>query len=455
MEGIKVEILQVGIKDIAKRIRNKEISPVEIVEALLNQLDKENKKYNAFITVDSEKARREAKRLEKEIMDQKVRSPLHGVPISIKDNIHVKGVRLTNGSIVEELIPNKDAPIVQHLRANGAIIIGKTNMDEFANNIVGRNQNFGTIKNPIHSDHVAGGSSGGSAVSVATHLSYGSIGTDTSGSVRIPASCCGVTGLKPTNGIISMEGITPLSWSLDVAGVFAKNCVDAALLFQSMTPGSTNSFLEVDSPNQNDNFINGLRIGVFKNYFISEDEAVKQAMKQVVDQLENNGAILKELEIDHVEQFMEHHIPLASTEAYYYFSQMMEDTDPSLYAESNYHFFETGKNTTTKRYLEARQFRDKLMYTFREQFANVDVIITPTLPILPPTLEEFQGDWEHLLGKMIKFTGPISMSGLPALSIPLSMSENRLSIGVQLIGDLFQENKILSIGDWLMKSGEV
>src|SRR5690625_303204 len=213
-------LLNLTIANLSTLIKERAVSPLEITKNILNEVEKQNKINNTFITVRYEDALIEAKAAEDAIIQGKYQGVLHGIPLSLKDNISVQNTTCTSGTnLYKNRISYKDAFIVEQLRASGAIILGKTNLDEFANHVVGKNETYGTIKNPINTNHTSGGSSGGSAAAVASNLSYASIGTDTSGSVRIPAACCDVVGLKPSYNLIPTSGVEPLSWSLDHLGV--------------------------------------------------------------------------------------------------------------------------------------------------------------------------------------------------------------------------------------------
>src|SRR5690625_2803855 len=247
------------VSTLSKYIKNKSISPVELTESILGRINKYNKEYKSFISVTDELAIRQAKQSEKEIMKGIYKGKLHGIPMSIKDNIDVKGIISTKGApATKTRKSSRDASIVNKLKANGAVIVGKTNMDEYANHITGINSTYGTIKNPLDQKHIVGGSSGGSASAVAAHLSYYSIGTDTAGSVRIPASCCGVYGLKPTYNLIPTMGIHPLSWSLDHVGIIAKSNSDTFYINDVLSPG-------IGMPQRETELKKNITVGILSN----------------------------------------------------------------------------------------------------------------------------------------------------------------------------------------------
>ncbi len=439
-------LLNMDIKSLSKLIKEKDVSPVELTQSLLKRIKKYNNEYHAYITINEEQAMKEARDAEKDIMDGLYKGPLHGIPISIKDNIHVKNIRTTNGSRLNaNYVSIEDASLVRQLRSQGAIVLGKTNMDEFANNVIGVNNNYGTIKNPMKHNYTVGGSSGGSAVSVAANFACGSIGTDTSGSIRIPASCCGVFGLKPTYDLLPTEGITPLSPSLDHAGILAKSCEDLSLLFHSLIPGNKNYNGYVSKSIQN------MKIGILVDYDKDNNEEVEQTLNNAIKLLGANGAEIVNIETNFLDDFMNTHLTICSTEAYYYHKQFLADFE-GLYEESNATFLEKGKDISKSQYIESLRIKKVIDKSFQDMFLNLDMIITPTLPILPPTLESFKESWETILSQIIKYTGPINMGGLPALSIPYGKSVQGLPIGVQLITDKYNEDLLLSVGNWLINN---
>ena len=440
------DMLTMEITSLAKLIKEKKLSPVELTTYVLERIQKHDDEYHSFITVREEQALNEAKYAEKNIASGLYKGPLHGIPISIKDNIAVKNTRLTNGSIVNaDYISPQDASLVGQLRSRGAIIMGKTNMDEFANNIIGINKHYGTIKHPMKENYTVGGSSGGSAVSVAKNFVYASIGTDTAGSVRIPASCTGLYGLKPTYNLIPTEGITPLALSVDHAGILAKSNDDLSTMFHSIIPGS-----QTDTKDTKD-VIQRLKIGILRDYAEKNDEEVQQAMNEVLATLQSHGAEIKNIETPFLEKFMETHLTICSVEAYYYHQQLLEENE-DLYEKANIDVFSAGKYIPQSKYIEALRTKREIENAYQRILSEVDVLITPTLPILPPTLDSYNEDWATTLSKMIKYTGPFNMGGLPAISIPYAKSEQGLPIGIQVIADKYQESLLLSISNWLMSN---
>lgn len=445
-------ISELSILQIASLIKEKDISPVEITKNLLDKIEKVNKTNNAFITICKETALREAKVAENEIMNGNYKGPLHGVPLSIKDNISVKDTRCTSGSLInQDYISENDAPVIKHLRSNGAIIIGKTNLDEFANDVTGKNKTYGIIKNPINDNHSAGGSSGGSAVSVASNLSYGSIGTDTSGSVRIPAACCGIVGLKPSYNLIPTLGVKPLSWSLDHVGILAKDCKDLYELFHSTVPGFKQA-----SPNfERSTNLNHLTVGIPESYFFeSLETSVEAKIREIVNIFKIHGAKIKHIKTPDLQKGLEAQETIIMAEsAYNHKFNLVQNKE--YYNENNYSFFESGLKISQNQYSEALTFKQEINRDMQQIFSKIDIFLTPTLPITAPKLTTEETVWknnkEDILSTLSRYTGPFNVSGLPALSVPVGFSSEGLPISLQIVGEMYSENKLISIGDWVME----
>ncbi len=271
--GFAVDYTYLSIVELSELIRRKRVSPVEITNACLKRIHVLNPKLNAFITVTAKEALKEAKKAETEIRNGKWKGPLHGIPIALKDNIDTAGIRTTAGSAVyKDRIPTEDAQVVKQLKKAGAIIIGKTNLHEFALGTTSHVSYYGTVRNPWNTEYIPGGSSGGSAVAVAAGMCYAAIGTDTGGSNRLPASCCGIVGFKPTYGLISTHGIIPVIYSIDHAGIFARNIRDTALVLKAIVfSTSLNCKPDLLTANSNKTFTIGVAQigGCFKCHFVS------------------------------------------------------------------------------------------------------------------------------------------------------------------------------------------
>src|SRR6266851_8868810 len=250
--GQSDDLTRMSIREVADLVRKKKVSPVELTTACLARIDRVNPALNAFITITAESALAQAREAEAEVKRGKWRGPLHGVPIALKDLFDTAGVRTTAASgVFKDRIPTEDAEVVRRLKAAGAVLLGKANMQEFAFGGSSLVSYFGAVHNPWETNHIAGGSSGGSAAALAAELCYGALGSDTAGSVRLPASICGIVGLKPTYGLVSIRGVIPLSWSLDHVGPMARTVADTALLLQAIAGYDAQEItsVQMDVPN--------------------------------------------------------------------------------------------------------------------------------------------------------------------------------------------------------------
>jgi len=444
-------LLNLTISNLSTLIKEKAVSPLEITKRILNEIKKQNKMNNTFITVRYEDALAEARAAEDAIMQGKYQGALHGIPLSLKDNISVKNTACTSGSnLYRNRISQGDAFIVDQLRASGAIILGKTNLDEFANHVIGKNETYGTIKNPVNTNLTAGGSSGGSAASVASNLSYASVGTDTSGSVRIPAACCDIVGLKPSYNLIPTSGVEPLSWSLDHLGVLGKDCDDISLILQSLLPGKVSTQLS-----KNMKSIKNLTIGIPENYFFDTiDKSVAKTVQEVIDILEDYGANVKKIKFQELEKAMKAQDTIIGAEAATYQKANLL-TYKNKFESGNVDYFTKGLEISEEAYYHALAIKRDYSLKFQQKIADIDVLITPTLPVPPPLLTQEVVQWgefnEDILDALSRFTAPFNMNGLPALNIPIGVNQNNLPIGLQLIGKMYDEHQLLSIGNTIMK----
>lgn len=439
------QITNMKLLELATLIKNKKISPVEVTEQLLKRIHLDNEQSNTFITVRHEEALKEAKLAEKEILNDMYQGALHGIPLSIKDNIAVKNTKLTNGSkIYQNYLSKGDAPVVEQLRSNGSIIIGKTNLDEFANNVNGQNKNYGAIKNPLNKNYSPGGSSGGSAASVASHFSYGSLGTDTSGSVRVPGACCGIVSLKPTYNLIPLTDVYPLSWSLDHVGLFAKDCMDLNELFNGVMHNS----------NQKDNLdyeFKKSEIGILTSDLLGNiNPEIEANFHNTINKLEVNGASIKYVTIPEIDEILDVlELIIGYEAAYIHKSNVMKYKND--YDKDNYSYLMEALAISKEEYQRALSTSRLITYKIEKLFNEVDILLTPTLPITVPKADTDKIQWnngkEDLLSAMSRYTGPFNVSGLPALNIPSGYSEDMLPIGLQIIGPRYSENKLLAVGN--------
>jgi aspartyl-tRNA(Asn)/glutamyl-tRNA(Gln) amidotransferase subunit A len=447
------ELIDLSIHDASELVRQKKVSPVELTNACLAQIEKLNPALNAFITVTPESAVAEARAAEAEIQRGKWRGPLHGVPIALKDLFDTAGVRTTAGSgVFKDRVPAEDAEVVRRLKAAGAVLLGKTNMHEFAFGGSSLVTYFGGVHNPWERGHIAGGSSGGSAAAVAGRLCYCALGSDTAGSIRQPAAYCGIAGLKPSYGLVSARGVIPLSWSLDHVGPLARSVEDLALMLQVIAgydPEDTAS-VSMKIPDYAAALRRtpaALRLGVAREFFFeSLDPEIERAMNQALPVLEKLTASMKDVRISaSTQEQLRSTVRLA--EAYTYHAKMMA-TSPGLYQPETLARLKPGAEVDTATYIQAQR---QLAYTRRtigKIFETIDALITPTSPMLPPDIAEFTGDRNgsvDFVNLNIRNTSPFDVYGWPTISVPCGFSAGGLPIGLQLSAALGQDATVLQL----------
>lgn len=443
------------IAEVAVRLRQRKLSPVDLAQDALARIEELNPRLNAFITVTAERALRDAKTAEREIRQGKYRGVLHGIPISLKDNIWTRGVQTTAGSkILREFIPPVDADVAMRLWKAGAVLIGKTNLHEFAYGITTENPHYGSTKNPWDTSRIAGGSSGGSAASLAAGIGFGSIGTDTGGSIRIPAALCGIAGLKPTFGRVSCAGIVPLAVTLDHAGPLTRNVTDIAILLDiiKQTDEPEGHFRRaLQSRGKAKKACAKVRLGWPRDYFFSSiDEGVKRAVEKAAKQFEKMGARIIEISLPHAEDLTEPSIQIALAEAReYHESQSYFPARAEDYGEDVRQLLEMGNAIRAVDYLKAQQVRERVREDFRAAFVQVDAIIAPTTPFAAPRLGEqtvqIGRETESVRGALVRMNRPANFTGFPVISIPCGFTRDRLPIGMALHGPEWGEEKLLKI----------
>lgn len=437
------------ISELAQRVRRKEVSPVEIVRACLERIEKENDGVSAFITVLAGSAREEAKGAEREILNDGWRGPLHGIPVALKDLIDTAGVRTTAASaLYKDRVPHADAEVVRRLRAAGAVIIGKNNLHEFAYGGSSLVSYFGEVRNPWDRKRIAGGSSGGSAASVAAGMACAAIGTDTAGSVREPAALCGCVGLKPTYGRVSSRGVIPLSWSLDHVGPLATSVADAAIVLQAIAGYDAADITSANVPVADyasalREDAKALRVGILRKYFFDDlDVEVAAAMEHALRGIGTLVADLREIEID---------VPtdrtLQAAESYAYHAANIAK-NAELYQPETLRRIRTGESISAAEYIERRRELDEVRRTVSAIFAEVDVLVTPTTPIAAPAIADLNSGPEELRPtelRLLRNTRPFNVWGLPAISIPCGFTQSGLPIGLQIAGPHWREDLVLRL----------
>ena len=464
---------ELTIAEIAPRIRRKEISPLELTRHYLDRIKRLNPTLNAYLTVTEEQALVDAKKAEEEIRKGKYRGVLHGIPFSIKDNLATKGVRTTAGSkILSEWAPDFDATVVERLKEGGAIILGKTNMHEWAKGSNSINPFYGTAHNPWDTKRIPGGSSGGSAVAVAAGLCMASLGTDSAGSVRNPASLCGTVGLKPTYGRVSCYGGVPGTggYSTNHFGIFSKMVNDCALVLPSIAGYDSKDPMSSEEPVPNyfksiGKKVKGMRAGVLRGYF---DDGlageVKRAFEEALRTLRAIGMKTEEVVVPHLDL-----IPALQTAS----SRPEGNTDHDHYLRTRPRDYSPGLLYTliagllipASVYITAQRVRRLVCQEFDAALERVQVIVAPTVPIPAPTIEECNRGYVELDGKRINLqdrrgnfltqcTIPFNVTGLPAMSICCGFSSSGLPIGMQIVAGPFQEGVVFQVAHAYEKAAE-
>ncbi len=441
------------ITDLAPRLRRKEVSPLELARTCLDRIERLNPTLNAFITVTAESALAEARATEKEISRGEWRGPLHGIPVALKDLIDTAGTRTTAASaLYQNRVPAEDAEVVRRLREAGAVILGKNNLHEFAYGASSLVSFFGDVHNPWNTSHIAGGSSGGSAAAVAAGLCCAAIGTDTAGSIRLPAALCGCVGIKPTYGRISTRGVIPLSWSLDHVGPLAATVADAALVLQAIAGYDPLDFHSSDVPvcdyaSSSSTAVGGemntLRIGIPRPYFFDDlDEEVCAALEQALTVIRTLVAEIREIQIE---------IPadrvVQNAESYAIHADDVSRT-PELYQAETVRRIRHGENISAAEYIHRRQELDRERRRAQRIFAEVDLLVTPTTRIPAPAIADLKKDPEALRPAeitLLRNTRPLNVWGLPAISLPCGFTQSGLPIGLQIAGAPWREDLVLQL----------
>ncbi len=460
-------------------LRKKEFSVQELAKSCLAEIKKNNKRLNAFVSVFEKSVLNQAKEADKKIKSQSPDNFLFGIPLGIKDNILIQSFLCTAGSkILKNYQAAYDATVIGKLKTAGAIFLGKTNLDEFAMGGSTEFSAFGPTKNPLNSAYVAGGSSGGSAAAVAAGMCLGALGSDTGGSIRQPASFCGVVGLKPSYGRVSRFGLMAMASSLDQIGPLARNVGDAEILFQAIQGKDKMDATSVEVKEKKSAKIElkNIKIGLPKEYFVQGlNPAVKKIIEQAAKKLEAGGAKIIEVNLPHTKQALACYYLIMSAESStnlarydgvkYGFSAGQTKNISDVYLKSR----SQGFSEEVKRriilgtyvlsagyydayYLQAQKVRALIKKDFADVFSlkKIDCLLTPTSPTLPWKLGEKINDPLSMYLADV-YTVSANLAGLPALSLPAGEAGG-FSVGCQLIGDYFQEDKILQIGKIIEKS---
>ena len=436
---------EISIAKASDLLRRKQISPVDVTKTCLDRIERLNPTINAFITVMHDSALAQARKAEEEIHAGNWRGPLHGIPIGLKDLIDTAGVKTTCASaLFAERVPLEDAEVVRRLKDAGAVLIGKQNMQEFAYGGTSASSYYGPVHNPWDVERIAGGSSGGSAAAVATGMCFGALGTDTGGSVREPAAFCGIVGLKPTYGLVSTRGVFPLSPSLDHVGPLCRNVIDTALLLQVIAGYDSLDPTSVNWPIPS--YTDGLeaktkpRIGVVRRPFFEDlDPEIETAMDEALRQINHISSELCDLDLPPTPTAVQAPEVLGVHAKYL-------NASPELYGAWMRQRLEQAKAIDTAAYIEARQQLDRLRREIESIFSQVDLLVTPTTPVPPITINEaLNMSTPPPAGELwLRNTRPFNAYGLPTISIPCGFTRAGLPIGLQISGPRFGEASVLS-----------
>jgi aspartyl-tRNA(Asn)/glutamyl-tRNA(Gln) amidotransferase subunit A len=442
------DLPMLDLSEASRAVQKKEVSPVELTRACLERIERLNPKLNAFITVTDAEALEAARKAQEEIARGEWKGPLHGIPLAVKDLIETAGVKTTAASaVLKDHVPTMDAEVIRRLKAAGAILLGKLNLHEFAYGGSGIIGHYGPALNPWNTAHVTGGSSSGSAAAVAACLCYGAIGTDTAGSIRLPAACCGITGLKPTYGLVSTRGVIPLSWSLDHVGPMARNAADAALMLQAIAaydPQDVNSqkFPPVYYPSAIEEATTELRLGVARDFWNEVDSEITRAVDAAVAVLGKVMAGTEEVQLT-----FDTDRTLVRCEAYAYHQKYLPQQEKH-YDPETLRRIQSGADVTAAQFIQAQRELLQQRRRITQLFEHIDLILTPTTPLLAPTLAELQSAPEHLRSKelvMLRNTRPINIYGLPSISVNCAFSKSGLPIGLQITGAPGTEGAVLAL----------
>jgi aspartyl-tRNA(Asn)/glutamyl-tRNA(Gln) amidotransferase subunit A len=447
--GESPELASLTLKEVSEALRRKTASPVDLTEACLKRIETYNHALNAFITVTRDQAMEAARAMEAEQRRGKWRGPLHGIPIALKDNIDTAGIRTTAASeLFKDRVPSEDAGVVRRLKNAGAILLGKTNLHEFAYGGSSSVSYFGPVHNPWALDRVPGGSSGGSAAATAAALCFGSLGTDTAGSVRIAASYCGIVGFKPTYGRVSNRGVVPLSWTMDHVGPLCRTVEDAALMMGVIAgyDEPDPSTIDVAVPDYQSAFkmqVSKLRLGIPRTPFFDElDPEIAKAVDAAIEVLRKLAATVGEITLPAVDIPMDEiYSRVRSVEAFAYHAQWIAES-PEKYQEiTRERIVKNAAAVTAPAYAQARHQIDLVRREISKTFANVDLLIMPTMPG-PPVMIAQGGSPTSV---SIRNTSPIDVLGLPAISVPCGFTTAGLPIGLQIVGAPFAESTVLAL----------
>jgi aspartyl-tRNA(Asn)/glutamyl-tRNA(Gln) amidotransferase subunit A len=448
------------IDQLSGLLAKRKISPLELTELFLRRIERANPRLNSFLTIAAEQAIAAARRAEVTFLrarSRKALSPLHGIPITLKDNIWTRGIRTTAGSkILQDFVPAEDATVARKLARASAVLLGKTQMHEFAYGITSDNAHYGPAHNPWALDRISGGSSGGSAVAVAAGLCTASVGTDTGGSIRVPSALCGIVGLKPTFGRISVFGVVPLAPSFDHVGPLARSVRDAAILLGLLAgpdplDPTTAKQKTPDYAAALSKPLKRFRLGrPREHYWQKLAPQVRQATEAALRDMQEQGATIREISLPDLSVSIEAATDISMVEALYgHQSKGYFPARAAEYTEETRKRLELGASVSAIKFLSGLEIRKRIRAEFDAALQEVDAIVAPTVPMpAPPIGAEFveiDGEKTGVRPALVGMNRPANTTGHPAISVPCGFTEESLPIGLQLIGRSFDEATLLRI----------
>ncbi len=449
------ELCFLTLAEQARLIRDGEVSPVQVVESALAQIDRIDGRLNAFVTMMREEALAAAREAEQEIVRGNYRGPLHGIPIALKDLFHTKGVRTTAGSkILADFVPAEDATVVSRLKEAGAVMIGKTGMNEFAYGATGTNSHYGDVRNPWDLDRITGGSSSGSAAAVASRMVPAALGSDTGGSIRIPSALCGVAGIKPTYGRVSRHGVVPCAWSFDHVGPIARTAEDCALVLAVLAgpdPKDPTSSPEPvpDYAADLSRGVSGLRVAVLQEYATDPMEPeVAAGFERALEVLRQLGAAVEEVSVPLVDYTAGAMSAISAGEISSYHDRWLR-TRPEDYGAELRTRIEANLLVAASDYVNGQRVRARMIEEFHGVFRRYDALVCPTEPITAPRLGQetvvFGDLVEPMFPTLVRHTRLFNFAALPAVSVPCGFASNGLPIALEIAAAPFAETVALRL----------
>jgi aspartyl-tRNA(Asn)/glutamyl-tRNA(Gln) amidotransferase subunit A len=444
------DLTHLTIAEAADLLARREIASVELTEAHLRRIDAHDTHLNSFITITSDHALTQARAADAELTRGIRRGPLHGIPLALKDLYDTAGIRTTAGStFFADRIPDTDARVVTLLYQAGAVLLGKLNMHEWALGVTNINPHYGPSRNPWDPSRITGGSSGGAAAALAAGLCMGALGSDTGGSIRIPASLCGIVGLKPTFGRVSLQGVIPLSWNLDHAGPMARTVTDAALLLQAIAGYDPDDPVSVALPVDNllatlDAGVTGWRIALATDaHFGEADPEVISAVRRAATVFEELGARVEAVDLSQGREAAQMNALMTTSDAAAFHRDRLRD-HPHRFGADVLARMERGAQFTSTEYILARRFQSEWRRRLERFFDQFDLLLTPATPITAPVIEGL--DAIEAARQLTRCTAPFNLAGLPALSLPCGLSAAGLPIGLQIVAAPWNEARVLRAG---------